>query len=407
MDRSARPWEPDKLRRVELVLGAARRECEGRSCHLHPALSKIPAVSTVATTKPVIPTKDDESPDTLVDIWAPAAQIATVGIFIMLLGICLYVCRPLLLPVVAAVVIGITLAPVVKLAAHRGVPPWLTAGAIGVTALVAAAIGVTFLANPVTSWIARAPEIGAILREKLYWLGRPLAAIREVQESFLPATGTAIAVEPSQLGIVTPVLAFVTPAVVELVLFFVTLVFFLAVQMDFRRYMASFFATREAKLRFIRIASDVEHDLASYVFVVTVINFCLGTVVAFGAWLFGFATPVLFGLLAMALNYIPYIGPACMTVVLFAVGLVSFSSATYALVPPAAFVGLATLEGQFITPTVLGHQLTLNPLVVLLALAFWAWIWGPLGAFLAVPVTIIGLVTLHHLFPPDETRLPA
>jgi predicted PurR-regulated permease PerM len=138
----------------------------------------------VATTKPVIPTKDDESPDTLVDIWAPAAQIATVGIFIMLLGICLYVCRPLLLPVVAAVVIGITLAPVVKLAAHRGVPPWLTAGAIGVTALVAAAIGVTFLANPVTSWIARAPEIGAILREKLYWLDRPLAAIREVREAF-------------------------------------------------------------------------------------------------------------------------------------------------------------------------------------------------------------------------------
>ena len=129
--------------------------------------------------------------------------------------------------------------------------------------------------------------------------------------------------------------------------------------------------------------------------------------VAFGAWLFGFATPFLFGLLAMVLNYIPYIGPACMTVVLFAVGLVSFPSATYALVPPAAFVGLATLEGQFITPTVLGHQLTLNPLVVLLALAFWAWIWGPMGAFLAVPVTIIGLVTLHHLFPPDETRLPA
>ena len=116
----------------------------------------------VATIQPVIPTKDDESPDTLVDIWAPAAQIATVGIFIMLLGICLYVCRPLLVPIVAAVVIGVTLAPVVKLAAHRGVPPWLTAGAIGVTALVAAAIGVTFLANPVTSWIARAPEIGQV-----------------------------------------------------------------------------------------------------------------------------------------------------------------------------------------------------------------------------------------------------
>ena len=219
----------------------------------------------------------------------------------------------------------------------------------------------TFLANPVTSWIARAPEIGAILREKLYWLGRPLAAMREVQESFLPATGTAIAVEPSQLGIVTPVLAFVTPAVAELVLFFVVLIFFLAAQMDFRRFMVSFFSTRDGKLRFIRITNDVEQNLASYVLVVTVINFCLGAAVAFGAWMFGFASPVLFGLLAMALNYIPYLGAACMTAVLFAIGLVSFSSLTSALAPPAAFVVLATIEGQFITPTILGHRLTLNP----------------------------------------------
>jgi predicted PurR-regulated permease PerM len=108
----------------------------------------------------------------------------------------------------------------------------------------------------------------------------------------------------------------------------------------------------------------------------------------------------------MALNYIPYLGAACMTAVLFAIGLVSFSSLTYALAPPAAFVALATIEGQFITPTILGHRLTLNPLVVLLALAFWSWIWGPMGTFLAVPLTIMGLVTLHHLFPPDESRLP-
>ena len=91
-----------------------------------------------------------------------------------------------------------------------------------------------------------------------------------------------------------------------------------------------------------------------------------------------------------------------MTVILFGVGLVSFPSFTYA----AAFVALATIEGQFITPTVLGRRMTLNPLAVLLALAFWAWIWGPMGAFLAVPLTIVGVVTLHHLFPADESRLP-
>ena len=98
--------------------------------------------------------------------------------------------------------------------------------------------------------------------------------------------------------------------------------------------------------------------------------------------------------MAMVLNYIPYIGAACMTVILLGVGLVTFPSLGYALVPPAAFVGVATVEGQFITPTVLGHRLTLNPLAVLLALAFWAWLWGPMGAFLAVPLTIIGLVAM-------------
>jgi len=129
-------------------------------------------------------------------------------------------------------------------------------------------------------------------------------------------------------------------------------------------------------------------------------------VVAIGAWLFGLPNPIILGLMAMAFNYVPYIGAACTTVVLFGVGLVTFPSLGYALIPPAAFVAVATVEGQFITPTVLGHRLTLNPLAVLLALAFWAWLWGPMGAFLAVPLTIVILVTMTHLFPPDESKLP-
>src|SRR4029077_3590393 len=140
MDRSPRRWELDKLWRVELVLGPQGVNTKADHAIYIPLCRKSERSAPVATTQPVIPTKDEESPDTLVNIWAPAAQIATVGIFIMLLGICLYVCRPLLVPIVAAVVIGVTLAPVVKIAARRGVPPWLTAGAIGVTALVAAAI---------------------------------------------------------------------------------------------------------------------------------------------------------------------------------------------------------------------------------------------------------------------------
>jgi predicted PurR-regulated permease PerM len=360
-----------------------------------------------AKTPPVKePVKEPEPLEAIEDFWAPAAQMATVGIFVMLLVAALYLSRPVLLPVVAAMVIGTTLAPIVKAAARRRVSPWVTAVALGVVLIVIASVAVTLLAAPVSEWIGKAPEIGAAIKQKLYVLDRPLAALRELQEVFLPSPGRTVAVEQSQLGMVTPVISVVTPAVIEVTLFFVTLVFFLATQFDFRRYTASFFPSRNAKLRFIRITNDIEEHLGSYVAVVTIINFGLGVVVAIGAWLFGFPSPIIFGVLAAVLNYIPYIGAACVTLILLGVGLVTFPSLGLALIPPAAFVVVATIEGQFITPTVLGRRLTLNPLVVLLALAFWAWLWGPMGAFLAVPLTIVGLVTLQHLFPPDESKLP-
>jgi predicted PurR-regulated permease PerM len=108
----------------------------------------------------------------------------------------------------------------------------------------------------------------------------------------------------------------------------------------------------------------------------------------------------------MLLNYIPYLGPACMALMLFAVGLVTFSSFGEVLIAPALLIALTTLEGHLITPTVLGRHLTLNPLAVFLAIAFWTWLWGPLGAFLAVPLLIVALVIQGHVFPADEIKLP-
>jgi predicted PurR-regulated permease PerM len=128
-----------------------------------------------------VPTiKDEDSPESFDDIWASAAQMARVGIFVILLVTCLYVGRAILLPVVAAVVTGTTLAPLVKAAARCRVPPWLTAGVLALALVAATGTAATFLAKPVTDWIARAPEIGATIKQKLYVLDRPLAAMREL-----------------------------------------------------------------------------------------------------------------------------------------------------------------------------------------------------------------------------------
>jgi predicted PurR-regulated permease PerM len=261
------------------------------------------------------------------------------------------------------------------------------------------------LAGPITEWIGKAPEIGANLKERLYVFERPLAAFRELESALGPAAPT-VAVEESKISMVTPVAAVVTPALAQSVIFFASLIFFMAGQMKFKRSLAALFGTRDGKLRFIRIANDIEHNLASYVAVVTVINAALGTVVAIGAWLIGLPSPLMLGIIAMLLNYIPYVGPACMAIVLFAAGFVTFPSLGQAVIAPVSFIVLTTLEGQFITPTVLGRRLTLDPLAVFLAVAFWAWLWGPLGAFLAVPLLIVALVIVNHVFPSSDGKLP-
>src|SRR5262249_24728660 len=149
------------------------------------------------------PDRDDRAPIENVDeVWASAAQMATIGIFVVALGACLYFCRPILLPVFAGLVVGMTLAPIVKAARRFGIPPWITALVLGAALLAATGAAVTWFAAPVTEWISKAPEIGATIKQKLYVLDRPLAALRELQDAVLGSSGPAAA--PSQLGIVTP-----------------------------------------------------------------------------------------------------------------------------------------------------------------------------------------------------------
>jgi predicted PurR-regulated permease PerM len=356
--------------------------------------------------KPDAPIIDDPQPlASMADFWGAAAPMATVGLFFLAVVACLSLCGPILLPVLAAALIGTTFAPIIKHANQHGISPWLASILIVALMTAATALAVTMLAAPITEWIGRAPEIGANIKQRLYVFDRPLAAFHELEQALRPAA-PAVAVQPSNISMVTPLAAAVTPALAESVLFFATLIFFMAGQMKFRRYLAAFFETRDGKLRFIRIANDIEHNLASYVTIVTAINAALGTIVACGAWLIGLPNPLILGVLAMLLNYLPYVGPACMAIILFAVGFVTFASLGQAFIAPASLIVLTTVEGHVITPTVLGRSLTLDPLAVFLAIAFWSWLWGPMGAFLAVPLLIVAMVIIDHVFPSYDVKLP-
>jgi predicted PurR-regulated permease PerM len=338
-------------------------------------------------------------------VWASLGRVATVGIFLFLFAAFLYFGRAILLPVFCAGVVALTLAPLVKLGNRHGISPWITAILIVVFSVGALSLAVTAMAGPVSEWVGRAPEIWTSIKEKFAVLEQPLAAMRQLQTSLFGAAGGG-APDITAPNVVLPMVAFVTPAAGELLLFFGTLFFFLAGQAELRARFVALFAERDAKLRFLKIMNDIEKNLTGYLVLVTIINATLGAIVALGALLLGLPNPLIFGLLAALLNYVPYVGPAVMVVILFGVGLVTFPSLGHALVAPLGFVALTTAEGHFITPTIVGRRITLNPLLIFLALAFWTWLWGPIGAFLAAPLSIVGLVVFNHLFPNEDGKLP-
>lgn len=346
---------------------------------------------------------DPQPVESVGGIWASLGRAATIGIFLLLFAAFLFFCRTILAPILSAAIVALTLAPVVKAGRRHGISSWITAILIVVCTLGALGLAVTAAAGPASAWIGRAPEIWSSIKDKFAVLDEPLAAAYQLQTALF---GASTAPGISAPNVVLPVVAFVTPAAGELLLFFGTLVFFLAGQLDLRVRLVSLFAERDPKVRFLKIMNDIEKNLAGYLLVVTAINAGLGVLVAVGAMLLGFPNPAIFGLLAALLNYVPDVGPAVMAFVLFGVGLVTFPSLGQALPAPIGFVALTAAEGHFITPAVVGRRITLNPLLILLALAFWTWMWGPVGAFLAAPLSIIGLVVFNHSFPSEEAKIP-
>jgi predicted PurR-regulated permease PerM len=339
-------------------------------------------------------------------IWRTAAQSATIGMFIIVLVGALYLARPILLPVASAFVVAMMLGPLSARAERYRIPSLLSAIVLWLLVIAVFYGVIVLLAAPVVDWIGKAPDIGRNIQEKLHVLDRPLAALQEMRDALLPSD------KKGSLGVdimtfVQPAVLVVTPAIGQTFIFFGTLFFMLLGRSHLRRVLVIFFDQRDARLRTLKIMNDIEHNLTGYLSIVAVINVAVGLCGGIAAWVAGLPDPVAWAVLGFILNFIPYIGALIMEAALFMVGLVTFPTLTHALIAPLLFLALATLEGHFVTPSIMGRRLTLNPLTVFLSLIFWTWLWGPIGAFLAVPLLIMALVVIDHLFPEDGRELPA
>jgi predicted PurR-regulated permease PerM len=349
--------------------------------------------------------EDAQPPSLMPRAWRSAAQAATVGIFTVLFFVALSLAKAIILPVTAAFVVTLMLSPLSERADLYRVPQWLTALVLWLGA-VAVAFGVVDLVSaPVIDWVHKAPDIGRSIQDKLQVLSRPLSGLREIRDALLPAQSDKD-VKVDVVAIVQQTILFASPALGQILIFFVTLFFMLLGRRRLRHLVVRFFSHHEVRLRSLRIMNDIETNLTGYLSVMAIINAGVGIGAGIIAAVVGLPSPVAWGVLGFVLNFIPYIGAGIMELGMFLVGLVTFPTLTYAFIAPLLYILMGLIEGQFLTPSILGRRFTLNPLTVFISLVFWAWLWGPAGAFLAVPLLIIGMVAVAHLFPKHEPDLP-
>jgi len=332
-------------------------------------------------------------------------SFSLVALLIISIVAVLYVARAFFLPTVTALVVGTMLSPAAKFFERYGIPRSVSAVLIVAATCTGLAFMVALISAPVMDWTTRLPELQSSLKEKFHVFDRPIALWHQVQGLF---GGT-----PSETGFplpkidwVQPTLEFLSPTFTELLLFLAVLVLFIASWPDLRRALVLTFEDHDSRLRTLRILNAIESNLGSYLLTVTVINMGLGIATGLICALTGMPNPAGLGALAATLNFIPIIGPIVTFVVLAAVGIITASTLGEGLVAAGGFALVAFIEGHFITPTIIGRRLALNALAVIVALAFWTWLWGPMGAFLSSPILIVGLVLREHLMPVKDSQLP-
>jgi predicted PurR-regulated permease PerM len=350
-----------------------------------------------------VPDSKDELPPVIRR--AEVVAFALVSLLIISVVAVLYAAKAFFLPIVMAFIVGTMLSPAASFLERRRIPRAVAAVLIVTTVGAGVAFMVGLISSPLMEWGSRLPELGAILKDKLHVFDRPLALWQQLQ-IMLGGPDTLASFQMPKFDWVQPTLEFLSPTFAEFLLFIATLILFIASWKDLRRAVIMNFGDRTARLRTLRIINEIEEHLGNYLLMVTMINVGVGVATGIICALTGMPNPAGLGALAAALNFIPIIGPVAMFVVLIGVGIVAFPTIGAGLMAPLAFAALTFLEGHFITPTIVGRRLSLNALAVFMALAFWTWLWGPMGAFLSSPLLIVALILKEHLMPVDSPQLP-
>jgi len=328
------------------------------------------------------------------------ALLATLVIFAAFYTI--YFTRSILFPITLAVILNLVFKPIVLRMQRIGIPGAL--GATLVLLMLASAVGVGAwqLWEPASARVAQLTSQDYLneLSMKLKPLQEPLDGLKQASETFddiastdSENTPTKVQIQQPRMGnMLTATGGFLSSAVIALILFF----FLMAGGDRFLEKLVELMPTFKDKRRVVELSKEVQHRISDYLFTISAINVGLGVAIGLGMWCIDMPNPVLWGVVGAVLNFIPFAGPAIGAAIVFMEGLMSFSSLGHAALAPAIYVGVNAIEANFITPAMLGKSISLNPVMIVLAIVFWGWLWGIGGVLLSVPLLVVLKICFDH-----------
>ncbi|CAO3413663.1 AI-2E family transporter [Azospirillum doebereinerae] len=350
-------------------------------------------------TQPVPPAEHPRDP----------TRFAVVGLFVIALLFTLYFGRDVLLPIMLALILSFLLRPLVRALYRLGIPEGLGAAVMVLLVFGGWGLAVYTLSTPAAEWVNRMPRV---LHELEFKLGdirtgieRAREASRQIEQitsSGGDASGPAREVVVRGPTLIEQVVSQIESLLANVVILLVLLYFFLARGRNSLEALIGTMRSVDDRVHYAMVAATLQQNIAVYLLTITVINAMLGLATGVVMWMWGLPNPALWGVLVALANYIPFIGPAVMTGVLFLVSVLTFDGLGTIILPPLSFVAITTIEGNFLTPMIVGRRLSLNPIAVFVSILFWGWLWGIPGALLAVPI----LAILKILFDAHEPMKP-
>jgi predicted PurR-regulated permease PerM len=316
------------------------------------------------------------------------------GLFMLALLAALYAGREIVLPIVLAIILNLLLQPALRVLERCYLPRMLGALLLIVLLFATIVAFVTGMSGPASSWAAKLPEGVPRLQEHLSFLRAPIDAVRQFMkqaQGYVSGDSRSTIAAPPAFGANLLLTVFSsTSAFASGFLETILVLFFLLLSGNtLLRRLVEVLPRFSDKRQAIEISQHIEHDISAYLVTITIMNAAVGLATALAMWLCGLGDPVLWGAVAFLLNYIPVLGPMIGVVMFALVGLLMVKTLWPALLPAGLYLLIHLAEGETITPMLLARRFTLNPLLVIVALIFWYWMWGVPGAILAVPMLAI------------------